>query len=124
MTGRTHVCIAPAAKYLMVRTRLLYWTEPLERRGMRMPIDHFFRSLAQDLKERAICIILSGTGTEGTLGLRAVKEQGGMAMVQEPATAPHDSMPASAVATAQVDFVLPAEQMPPVVVRSDKHPYI
>src|SRR5439155_15790170 len=119
-----HVYIAPAGKYLAVRNGVLRLSEPAERRGMRMPIDHFFRSLAQDLKERAICIILSGTGTEGTLGLRAVKEQGGMAMVQEPATAPHDSMPASAVATGQVDFVLPAEEMPPVLVRYVKHPYI
>src|SRR5205823_8791363 len=85
-----HVYIAPAGKYLAVRNRVLHLSEPAERRGMRMPIDHFFRSLAKDLRERAIGIILSGTGTEGTLGLRAVKEQGGMAMVQEPATAAHE----------------------------------
>src|SRR5438128_713473 len=119
-----HVYIAPAGKYVDVRNRVLYLTEPLERRGMRMPIDHFFRSLAEDLRERAICIILSGSGTEGTLGLRAVKEQGGMAMVQEPTTAAHDSMPRSAISTGLVDFVIPVENMPEVLSRYVKHPYI
>jgi two-component system CheB/CheR fusion protein len=119
-----HVYIAPAGKYLAVRNRVLYLSEPAERRGMRMPIDHFFRSLAEDLRERAICIILSGTGTEGTLGLRAVKEQGGMAMVQEPSTAAHDGMPRSAISTGLADFVIPAENMPEVLTRYVKHPYI
>ena len=119
-----HVYIAPAGKYLAVRNGVLRLSEPAERRGMRMPIDHFFRSLAEDLRERAICIILSGTGTEGTLGLRAVKEQGGMAMVQEPNTASHDGMPRSAVSTGLVDFVIPAEKMPEVLTRYVKHPYI
>src|SRR5437868_3070233 len=119
-----HVYIAPAGKYLAVRNGLLCLSEPAERRGMRMPIDHFFRSLAEDLRERAICIILSGTGTEGTLGLRAVKEQGGMAMVQEPASAPHDSMPRSAISTGLVDFVIPVESMPEILSRYVRHPYI
>ena len=119
-----HVYIAPAGKYLAVRNRVLVLSEPIERRGMRMPIDHFMRSLAEDLRERAICIILSGTGTEGTLGVRAVKEQGGMAMVQEPATAPHESMPRSAISTQLVDFILPVEEMPGVLVRYAKHPYV
>jgi two-component system CheB/CheR fusion protein len=119
-----HVYIAPAGKYLGVRNRVLFLSEPPERRGLRMPIDHFFRSLAEDLRERAICIILSGTGTEGTLGLRAVKEQGGMGMVQDPASAPHESMPRSAISTNLVDFILPVEDMPDVLVRYAKHPYV
>ena len=58
--------------------------EPDAPRGLRLPIDFFFRSLAQDQHERAICIVLSGTGSDGTLGLKAVKGEGGMAMVQDP----------------------------------------
>src|SRR5262245_44750177 len=118
------VYIAPANKYSAIRDGVLFLSDPVERRGMRMPIDHFFRSLAEDLQERAICIILSGTGTEGTLGLRAVKERGGMAMVQEPKTAPYDNRPRSAIATGLVDYILPVEKMPPVLVRYVQHPYI
>ena len=118
------VYIAPAGKYVGVRNRAFMLSEPIERRGLRMPIDHFFRSMAEDLRERAICVILSGTGTEGTLGLRAVKEQGGMAMVQEPASAPHDSMPRSAISTNLVDFIIPVEEMPEVLIRYTKHPYL
>jgi len=85
--------------------------EPAERRGLRLPIDFFFRSLAQDQHERAICIVLSGTGSDGTLGVRSVKGSGGMAMAQEPETTEHDGMPRSAIATGLVDYVLPPERM-------------
>ena len=84
----------------------------LRRRGLRLPIDFFFRSLAQDQRERAICIVLSGTGTDGTLGLRAIKGEGGMAMVQAPESAAYDGMPRSAIATGLVDYVLPPDKMP------------
>ena len=67
--------------------------EPAAPRGLRLPIDFFFRSLAQDLHERAICIVLSGTGSDGTLGLRAVKGEGGMAMAQNPESTEYDGMP-------------------------------
>ncbi len=80
--------------------------EPTAPRGLRLPIDFLFRSLAQDQRERAICIVLSGTGTDGTLGVRAVKGEGGMAMVQDPETTPYDGMPRSAIATGLVDYVL------------------
>ena len=62
----------------------LHLMEPLAPRGLRQPIDFFFRSLSEDRKEKAICIVLSGSGTEGTLGLREIKGQGGMVMVQDP----------------------------------------
>jgi len=81
--------------------------EPGAPRGLRLPIDFFFRSLAQDQGERAICIVLSGTGSDGTLGLKAVKEAGGMAMAQAPESAGYDGMPRSAIATNLVDYVLP-----------------
>lgn len=60
--------------------------EPTSPRGQRLPIDFFFRSLAQDQHERAICVVLSGTGSDGALGVRAIKGEGGMAMAQDPAT--------------------------------------
>jgi two-component system CheB/CheR fusion protein len=85
--------------------------KPTTARGLRLPIDFFFRSLAQDQQERAMCIVLSGAGTDGTLGLRAIKENGGMAMVQAPESAKYDGMPRSAIATDLVDFVLPPDKM-------------
>jgi two-component system CheB/CheR fusion protein len=81
-------------------------------RGAHMAIDFFFRSLAEDQGERAACIILSGTGTDGTSGLRAVKAGLGMVMVQDPATAEYDGMPRSALDTGLADYVLPVEEMP------------
>ena len=118
------VYMIPPNRYLYVRSGQLHLTEPTEQRGRRMPIDTFFRSLADDQQERAICIILTGTGSDGTAGLRAVKEHGGMAMVQEPKTAAHDGMPRSAIATGIVDFILPVEQMPEVLSNYAQHPYL
>lgn len=86
--------------------------EPSAPRGQRMPIDFFFRSLAQDQRERAIGIILSGTGSDGTHGVRDIKGEGGMIMVQRPATTEYDGMPRSALATGMVDFELPPAEMP------------
>jgi two-component system CheB/CheR fusion protein len=89
-----------------------------------LPIDHFFRSLAGDLRERAICVVLSGTGSDGTLGMRAVKIETGMAMVQEAQSAKYGGMPASAEATGLADYVLPAAKMPAQLVAYGKHPYL
>jgi two-component system, chemotaxis family, CheB/CheR fusion protein len=85
-------------------------------RGLRLPIDTFFRSLAEDQKDRAICIILSGNGTDGTLGLKAIKAELGMAMAQEPSSAEYGNMPRSAVETGIVDYVLPPDGMPAALV--------
>ena len=74
--------------------------DPAEPRGRRLPIDFFFRSLAQDQHERAIGIVLSGTASDGTLGVRAIKGEGGMVMVQNPASTEYDGMPRNAIATA------------------------
>jgi len=90
----------------------LHLMEPGARRGLRLPIDFFFRSLAQDRGEHAIGIILSGNGTDGTLGLRAIKEAGGLALVQEPQSAEYDGMPRSAIASGLADYILPPEEMP------------
>lgn len=86
--------------------------EPSAPRGQRLPIDFFFRSLAQDLHERAICIVLSGTGSDGTMGVRAVKGEGGMVMVQTPDSTEYDGMPRSAIDTGLVDYELPPVKMP------------
>ena len=94
---------------------------PAEPRGHRTPIDHFFRSLAEDQGENAVCIILSGTGTDGTLGLQAVKEYGGMAMAQTPASAQYDSILRSAIATGLVDHILPVEEMPAKLIEYATH---
>jgi two-component system CheB/CheR fusion protein len=91
---------------------VLQLLEPSAPRGQRMLIDFFFRSLAQDQHERAIGIVLSGTGSDGTLGVRAIKGEGGMVMVQDPATTEYDGMPRSALATGLVDFELAPAEMP------------
>jgi two-component system CheB/CheR fusion protein len=87
-------------------------------RGQRMPIDAFFRSLAEDQGENAVGIILSGTGTDGTLGLRAIRAAGGMTLVQEPADAKYDGMPLSAIRSGYAIHVLPVEKMPPLLLAS------
>jgi len=92
--------------------RLSDFSEP---RGFRRPIDVFFRSLAQDQGPNAACIVLSGTGADGSEGLRAVKEAGGLTLVQDPDTARYDGMPRSAVATGLVDKILKVGEMPEAI---------
>jgi two-component system CheB/CheR fusion protein len=86
--------------------------DPVATRGLRLPIDFFFRSLAQDQHERAIGIVLSGTGGDGTLGARAIKGEGGLVMAQTPESTEYDGMPRSVIATGLVDYVLPPAEMP------------
>jgi two-component system CheB/CheR fusion protein len=90
----------------------LHLMEPSAPRGLHLPIDLFFNSLAQDLRERAICIVLSGTGTDGTMGVRAIKGEGGMVIAQNLDSAEYDGMPRSAIATGLVDYELPPAEMP------------
>jgi two-component system, chemotaxis family, CheB/CheR fusion protein len=97
--------------------------EPGSSRGQRLPIDFFFRSLAQDQRERAIGIVLSGTGSDGTLGVRAIKGEGGMVMAQSPGSTEYDGMPRSAIATGLVDFVLPANEMPAQLIAYTTHAF-
>jgi two-component system CheB/CheR fusion protein len=104
--------IIPPNKDMAFMYGRLHLMEPVAPRGLRLPIDFFFRSLAQDQHEQAICIVLSGTGTDGTLGLKEIKGQGGMTMVQDPASAKYDGMPHSAIATGMVDYILPPAEMP------------
>src|ERR1700726_3660327 len=108
---RDHVYLIPPGTYLSIRDGALRLSEPLERHGARLPFDFFLRSLAEELGERAICVILSGTGGDGSLGLKAVKEKGGLVIVQDPEDAEYDGMPRSAVLTGAVDLVLPVAKI-------------
>ncbi|WP_269769638.1 chemotaxis protein CheB [Sphingomonas sp. MA1305] len=99
------VYIIPPGHGLVVRDGVLELTDFAQPRGLRRPIDDFFLSLASDQQGNAACVILSGTGADGTTGLRAVKENGGVCVVQQPETARYDGMPLSAVGTGLVDFV-------------------
>jgi two-component system, chemotaxis family, CheB/CheR fusion protein len=104
--------IIPPNRDMAFLNGTLHLLEPAAPRGQRLPIDFFFRSLAQDQRERAIGIVLSGTGSDGTLGVRAIKGEGGMVMAQNPASTEYDGMPRSAIATGLVDYELPPAEMP------------
>jgi two-component system CheB/CheR fusion protein len=119
-----HVFLNPPDKNVVIFNRRLHLTEPTQTRGVNLPIDCFFRSLSEDQGEKAICIILSGTATDGTLGLKAIKGEGGIAMVQDPESAKYAGMPNSAIATGLVDFILPVEKIPEELVKYVQHPYI
>ena len=106
------VYVIPPNRDLSLSDGRLRLTEPDAPRGQRLPIDSFFRSLARDQGARAIGVILSGTASDGTLGLRMIKGEGGMAMVQDPETTKYSGMPRSAIGTGLVDFVLPPDEMP------------
>lgn len=118
------VYVIPPGKFLRLADHGLFLDEPVKERGIRMSIDHFFRSLAEGRGEKAIGIVLSGTGTDGTLGIREIKAAGGMVMVQKPEEADHDGMPRSAIATGTVDFALPVADMPERIVQFIRHPYL
>ena len=93
-------------------------------RGINLPIDVFLRSLAEDQGEKAVGIILSGTGSDGMRGIRSVKESGGMVMVQDEESAKFDGMPRSAISTGLADFILPPDGMPEQLLAYAKHPYV
>jgi two-component system CheB/CheR fusion protein len=116
-----HIYVIPPNKYIRLADHGLFLDQPVKQRGIRMPIDHFFYSLAEVQRERAICIILSGTGSDGTLGLKEVKAAGGLVIVQQPETAEYDGMPRSAIHTGMVDVVLPIEEMPHTLIRFARH---
>jgi len=117
------VYTTPADVYVSIDNGVLRFERPADPRGRRLPIDYFFRSLGEDQKERAIGIVLSGTGTDGTLGLKHVIANGGIVLVQAPETAQFDGMPRSALATGLVTHVLPVGNMPEVVTAYARHPY-
>lgn len=106
-----HVYMAPGGANLAILHGTLHLMEPPSQERVPLPIDYFFRSLAEDQKQRAVGIILSGTGTDGTVGLRAIKAESGMTIAQEPQSAKYQGMPHSAIAAEVVDVVQPADRM-------------
>ncbi len=106
------VYVIPPNRDMSVLYGVLHLLPPAAPRGLRLPIDFFLRSLAEDQQERSIGVILSGMGSDGTLGLRAIKEKGGVVLVQEPATAKFDGMPRSAIGAGLADIVAPVDELP------------
>lgn len=102
-----NVYIIPPGHGLAIEDGKLQLTEFTDPRGMRRPIDDFFHSLAVECTGMSACVILSGTGADGSRGLRAIKEHGGLALAQEPETARYDGMPVSAVSTGLIDIIAP-----------------
>jgi two-component system CheB/CheR fusion protein len=97
--------------------------EPVAPHGQRLPIDFFFRSLAEDQHERAIAVVLSGTGSDGTLGIRAIKGEGGMVMAQTPNSTEYDGMPRGAINTGLVDYELPPAEMAAQLIAYASHAF-
>jgi len=118
------VYLNPAGKDVGLFNGVFQMTDPVKIRGINLPIDHFLRSLAQDLGERALCVILSGTGSDGTLGLKTIKEFGGMAIVQDPESAKYDGMPRSAILAGLADHILPVEKIPRELLSYVEQPYL
>ncbi|MGB5974702.1 MAG: CheR family methyltransferase, partial [Nodosilinea sp.] len=116
-----HVYVIPPNATLTVDNGILRLSTPLQARGHRAPINIFFRSLAEDQGENAVCIILSGTGSDGTIGMKSIKEFGGLAIAQDSETAKYDSMPRNAVMTGLVDYVLPVEAIPAKLIEYARH---
>ncbi len=119
-----HIYLNPPDKHVVIMNGKLCLMEPKEPHGVRMPINYFLRSLAEDKGEKAICIILSGTGSDGTLGLKEVKGKGGLALAQDERQAKFDGMPRNAIDTGLVDFVLPVERMGVELMKYSQHPYV
>lgn len=115
-----HVYVLPPNRDMAIFHGALQLNEPEMPRGQRMVIDSFLRSLAEDQGEKAIGIILSGTGTDGTLGLRAIQGAGGITLVQEPASAKYDGMPVSAIRAGYATYTLPVEKMPEQLLSNTK----
>ncbi|MEI9949835.1 MAG: chemotaxis protein CheB [Pseudomonadota bacterium] len=104
--------IIPPNRDMALLNGTLHLLEAVAQRGQRLSVDFFFRSLAQDQRERAMCVVLSGSGSDGTQGVRAIKAEGGMAMAQNPESTEYDGMPRSAIGTGLIDYTLPPAEMP------------
>ncbi|MEX0819675.1 MAG: chemotaxis protein CheB, partial [Pirellulaceae bacterium] len=119
-----HVYVIPPNKSLDIQAGKLQLSDPRQRRGVRVPIDIFLRSLADDQGERAVAVILSGTGSDGTLGAKAVKTAGGLVIAQQPESAGHPGMPQSVIETGIVDQVLPPSKISKVLVAYAQHSFM
>ncbi len=119
-----HIYLIPPRMNMTIFHGRLYLSEHSPNRTLNLPIDIFLRSLAKDQEKNAIAIILSGTGSDGTLGIKAVKEYGGMIMAQDDQSAKFDGMPRSSISTGMVDFILPPAQLADELVNYIKHPFV
>ncbi len=125
---RDHLYIIPPGTYLSVGDGALHLSQPRARHGARLPFDFLLHSLAEAYGARAICVILSGSGGDGSLGLKAVREKGGLVIAQDPDEAGFDGMPRSAILTGAVDLILPVASIPAALVKFNRqialtHPY-
>ena len=118
------VYVIPPQAYLALDDGALRLSAPPARAGARMPIDFFLNSLARNCGERAVAIILSGTGSDGSVGVKAVSENGGLVIAQEPDEASYPGMSRSAIATGAVNLVLPVAKIPRALVNYAQHPYV
>jgi two-component system CheB/CheR fusion protein len=119
-----HVYVIPANADLSMLDGLLHIVGRKAPAGRHLPIDYFFRSLAETQGPRAVGVILSGTASDGTAGIRAVKEEGGITFAQDPESARFDGMPRSAIASGCVDFILPPERIAKELARIVRHPFV
>ena len=118
-----HVYLIPPGVSLAIRDGLLRLSKPMERHGARLPFDFFLGSLAEARGELAIAVVLSGSGADGSVGLRKIKEKGGLVIVQDPEEAEFDGMPRSAIATGAVDFVASVADIPDLIFKK-LHPAV
>ncbi|MCI4678928.1 response regulator [Rhodoblastus acidophilus] len=116
---REHLYVIPPGSYLSVKAGALRLSQPRDRHGARRPFDFLLHSLAEEYAARAICVVLSGTGTDGSSGLKAIMEQGGLVIAQDPEEAGYDGMPRNAILTGAVDLVLPAAKIPEAILKYD-----
>jgi two-component system CheB/CheR fusion protein len=117
---RDHFYVIPPGVDLSVAEGVLCISTPQLRHGVRLPIDFCLHSLATEFGHRAVCVILSGTGSDGSAGLKSIKESGGLVIAQDPDEAAYDGMPKSAVMTGAVDLVLPVSKIPAALVKYNR----
>lgn len=123
MPGNVYL-IPPKKNLTIFHGKLLLNDQEHVKGTINLPIDIFLRSLAEDQGDKAVAVILSGSGSDGMRGVRAIKEFGGMVMVQSESTAKFDSMPRASISTGLVDFILPPEEMPDRLLSYAKHPFV
>ncbi len=119
-----HIYVIPPNTSMAILHGVLNLMPRVETRGQHMPIDYFLCSLAEDQENKAIGVILSGNASDGTVGLRAIKAEGGITFAQDEKSAKYEGMPRSAVAAGCVDFILPPEGIAKELMRIGRHPYV
>jgi two-component system, chemotaxis family, CheB/CheR fusion protein len=119
-----HVYMIPPGRYLAIRNSTIHLSRPRAAQVVRMPFDFLLQSLADEFGERAVCIVLSGTATDGSAGAKLIKEAGGLVIAQTPEEADYDGMPRSAIATGAVDLVLPLAKVPEALAKYGGHRYV